>query len=124
MKIQPVTHQDLCQAARVLSRAFVDDPVAITVYRGFSADKRCHALEVDFAAELRLCLRRGLLIQAGEDGQMAAVAVIYPPDSLPFTLLDQWVLMVRSILGNGWYDLRPWITVSYTHLTLPTIYSV
>jgi GNAT superfamily N-acetyltransferase len=109
MKILSITQQDYHQAAQLLSRAFVDDPVSVAIYRNFPATKRIHALEVDFSAELRLCLRRGYPIQANENGRMVAVAVIYPPGCYPFPLLDQWMLLVKSILGNGWYDVRAWM---------------
>jgi GNAT superfamily N-acetyltransferase len=109
MRILPIRQQDYRPAAQVLSRAFVDDPVSIAVYKNFSPAKRIHALECDFTAELRLCMRRGSPIQASENGHMVAVAVIYPPGCYPLPPLDQWMLLVKSILGNGWYDVRAWM---------------
>src|SRR4030066_1498953 len=42
-EIQPTTRQSYRQAAQVLGRAFVDDPVSVAVYRNFSPDRRVGA---------------------------------------------------------------------------------
>jgi GNAT superfamily N-acetyltransferase len=109
MKVLPISRQDFRQAVQLLSRAFVNDPVSIAVYRNFSPSRRINALEVDFSAELQLCLRRGSPLQVSEAGRMVAAAIIYPPGGFPFPLTDQWMLLVKSILGNGWYNLGAWI---------------
>lgn len=76
-EIQPTTRQSYRQAAQVLGRAFVDDPVSVAVYRNFSPDRRVRALTVDFTDELLLCMRKGYPLQVNEDGKVTAAAVIY-----------------------------------------------
>jgi hypothetical protein len=86
----------------------VDDPVSVAVYRNFSPEKRVRALTVDFLAEVRLCVRKGYPLQVNGDGKVTAAAVIYPPGAYPLTVSDQWMLLIRSIVGNGFYDIRGW----------------
>jgi ribosomal protein S18 acetylase RimI-like enzyme len=105
-EVLPTTLQSYRQAARVLGRAFVDEPVSVVVYKDFSADRRLRALTHDFTAEVKLCVRKGYPLQVNEDGEVVASAVIYPPGTYPLPTADQWVLLIKSILGNGMYDIR------------------
>ena len=107
-EVLPTTRQYSRQAAKVLGRAFVDDPVSVAVYRNFSPEKRIRALTVDFSAELLLCIRKGYPLQVNGDGKVIAAAVIYPPGAYPLPISDQWMLLIKSILGNGFYDIRGW----------------
>jgi ribosomal protein S18 acetylase RimI-like enzyme len=43
------------------------------------------------------------------DGKVIAAAVIYPPGAYPLPVSDQWTLLIKSILGNGLYDIRGWM---------------
>lgn len=108
-EVLPTTRQSYRQAAQVLGRAFVDDPVSVAVYRNFSSDRRVSALTVDFTAELLLCVRKGYPLQVNGDGKVIAAAVIYPPGTYPLSVSDQWMLLIKSILGNGYYDIRGWM---------------
>jgi hypothetical protein len=108
-EVLPTTRQSYRQAAQVLGRAFVDDPVSVAVYRNFSSDRRVRALTVDFTAELLLCVRKGNPLQVNGDGKVIAAAVIYPPGTYPLSVSDQWMLLIKSILGNGYYDIRGWM---------------
>ncbi len=108
-EVLPTTRQTYHQAAQVLARAFVDDPVSVACFRNFSPDRRVSALIVDFTAELLVCVRRGYPVQVNEDGKVIATAVIYPPGAYPLPVLDQWRLLIKSFLGNGFYDMKPWI---------------
>lgn len=108
-EILPTTRQSYDQAAQVLAWAFVDDPVTVACFRNFSPDRRISALIVDFSAELLVCIRRGYPIQVNEGGRVIASAVIYPPGAYPLPVLDQWMLLIKSILGNGFYDISPWM---------------
>ncbi|OGN96183.1 MAG: hypothetical protein A2Z71_01530 [Chloroflexi bacterium RBG_13_50_21] len=105
----PITIQSSRQAAQVLGRAFVDDPVSVAIYRNFSAERRVRALTIDFTEEVLLCVRKGSPIQVNEDGKMVAAAVIYPPGIYPLPSYDSWMLLIKSVLGNGLYDIRSWI---------------
>ena len=42
--------------------------------------------------------------------RIVGAAVIYPPGAYPLPKLDQWRIQLRSILGNGWYNIRGWLT--------------
>ena len=108
-EVLPTTRQSYRQAAQVLGRAFMDDPVSDAVYKNFSTDKRVRALTVDFFAEVSLCIRKGYPLQVNDDGKVVAAAVIYPPRAYPLSASDQWMLLIKSILGNGFYDFRPWM---------------
>jgi ribosomal protein S18 acetylase RimI-like enzyme len=108
-EVLPTTRQSYRQAAQVLGRAFVDDPVSVAVYRNFSPDRRVRALTVDFTAEVLLCVRKGYPLQVNGDGTVNAAAVVYPPGAYPLPVSDQWMLLIKSILGNGFYDIRGWM---------------
>src|SRR4030042_6579798 len=63
-EVLPTTRKSYQQAAQLLGRAFVDDPVSVAVYRNFSADRRGRALTVDFTAGVKLCVLKGYPLQA------------------------------------------------------------
>ncbi len=109
MLIQPITRQTYRQAAQVLGTAFADDPVSVAVYNNFSPEKRIHALTVDFSIELLVCIRKGYPIHINKAGKVVAVAMIYPPGGYPLPVIDQWSMMIKSILRNGVYDIRGWL---------------
>lgn len=108
-QIKPITHQTYRQAAKVLGQAFVDEPVSKIIYRSFTAERRAKALTVDFSAELVVCLRKGYPIQLNDDGKVVAAALVYPPGTYPLGVIDQWGFLVKSVLGNGWYDFQSWV---------------
>jgi GNAT superfamily N-acetyltransferase len=109
LHIAPTTRQDCQQAAKVLGRAFADEPVSLAVYHKFSPEKRVRALSVDFSAELKVCLRKGCPVHIEREGQVAAAAIIYPPGTYPLPWYDQWMFLFKSVWGNGWYDVRKWL---------------
>ncbi len=108
-EIKPTTRKSYNQVAQLLGNAFEDDPVSVAVYKNFSPEKRNRALTVDFSIELLLCIRQGYPIQINEDGKVVAAAVIYPPGSYPLPVVDQWLIVFKSILRNGMYDIRGWL---------------
>jgi len=107
--IEPTTHLTYRQAASVLGEAFADEPVSMAVYRGFSHERRARALAVDFSAELVVALRKGYPIQISKNNEVVAAALIYQPGAYPLPVLDQWMFLLKSVLGNGWYDVRSWV---------------
>ncbi len=107
--IVPTTLQTYRQAAMVLGKAFEAEPVSAVIYRSFSPEKRVRALTVDFTAELAACLRKGCPIHVEEDDRVLAAAIIYPPGAYPLPWLDDTRFLIKSVLRNGWYDLRSWI---------------
>lgn len=109
MQIGPVTRQSLRQAAQLLGRAFVNEPVSAAVYRNFSSLRRTLALTNDFSAELSVCIQRGYPLQVEKDGEILAVAAIYPPGTYPLPALESWLLLARSVFRNGFYDIRNWL---------------
>jgi ribosomal protein S18 acetylase RimI-like enzyme len=125
-EVLPTTRQSYRQAAQILARAFVDDPVTVACFQNFSPDRRLNALIVDFTAELLVCLRRGYPLQVNDDGKVIASAVIYPPGAYPLPVWDQWLLLIKSILGNGFYGVSPWMRwlaeVEKLHPTKPHYY--
>lgn len=121
-----ISHETYRQVAMVLARAFVDDPVTLAVYRNFSPGRRVSALAADFTAEVLECVRRGYPLQVVEDHKVIAAAVIYQPGAYPLPSFTQWLFLVKSILGNGIYDIRSWIRwleeVDKLHPTEPHYY--
>jgi GNAT superfamily N-acetyltransferase len=109
MEVLPTTQQTYHQAAQVLGKAFEDEPVSVAVYRNFSPEKRIRALTIDFSAEILVCIRRGYPFQVNEDGRTVAAALTYPPGTYPLPVIDQWLILLKSILGNGLYDVRGWM---------------
>jgi ribosomal protein S18 acetylase RimI-like enzyme len=126
VEIRPTTQQTYHQAAQVLSQAFVDDPVSVAVYKNFSKNRRIKALKVDFTVELLVCIRRGCPIQANEGDKTLGAAVIYPPGRYPLPVSDDWLLLLKSIWGNGFYDIGSWMKwlkeVGKLHPTEPHYY--
>jgi GNAT superfamily N-acetyltransferase len=111
--ITRITRQSYRQAAQVLARAFVDEPVSVASYKGFSSERRVRALEVDFSNEILSCIRRGYPIQVNMSDKIVAAAVIFPPGSYPLPLAEQYLLLFKSLIGIGIYDFRDyfkWLT--------------
>lgn len=109
VKIRSTTQQTYHQSAQVLSRAFVDDPVTVAVFKNFSADQRIKALMVDFSAEVLECVRKGYPVEANAGDAVLGSAIIYPPGAYPLPVVDQWLLLLKSIWGNGLYDIGSWM---------------
>jgi ribosomal protein S18 acetylase RimI-like enzyme len=107
--VSPVTRKSCQESARVLARAFVDEPVSLVIYKGFSPEKRLRNLTADFAAEMEVCIRYGCPLQICDDGKVLAAAVIYPPGSFPLPWVEQARIFIKSILGHDYYDIRPWL---------------
>jgi ribosomal protein S18 acetylase RimI-like enzyme len=105
----PVTLQSCQEAAQVFGRAFVDEPVSMAVYKGFSPEKRLRNLTADFAAEMEVCVRHGCPLQIRDTEKIVAAAVIYPPGSYPLSWTKQTRIFIKSILGHDFYDIRPWM---------------
>jgi ribosomal protein S18 acetylase RimI-like enzyme len=126
MIIKPITRQTCDQAVQVLGQAFMTDPVSMAVYHNLSADRMLQALVNDFQAEFRLSERRGCPILAQEGDQVLGAAMIYPPGGYPLPVLDQWRLLISSVIKNGLYDVRAWIRwldeVERFHPTEPHYY--
>ncbi len=107
--VVPVTRETCQEAARVLGCAFVDEPVSLRIYKGFSPEKRCRNLTLDFAAEMKACIRFGSPFQIRDRGKAVAAAVIYPPGSYPLPPVEQARITIKSIIGHDFYDIRPWL---------------
>jgi ribosomal protein S18 acetylase RimI-like enzyme len=110
MNIRPVTGQTYRQAAQVLGRAFMADPVSLAVYQKFTPERMLKALVNDFHAELKICIRRGYPILACDGDSIGGVAVIYPPGGYPLPTIDQWRLLIQSVIENGFYNIRGWMS--------------
>jgi ribosomal protein S18 acetylase RimI-like enzyme len=108
MHIQPITGQTYHLAAQVLGQAFMVDPVSIAVYKDFSPERMLRALVNDFRAEIKVCLRRAYPIQVNEGDHLLGAAVIYPPGCYPLPRLQQWRLLIQTVIENGFYDIRGW----------------
>lgn len=102
-------HETYKQAAQLLGRAFMDEPVAQRVYRGLSREKRLKNLTADFTGELAVCIKRGEPMHIFEDGMISAAAAIYPPGAYPLGKLDEMRVLLGTILGHSRYDFRAWM---------------
>jgi ribosomal protein S18 acetylase RimI-like enzyme len=108
-EILPTTRQSYRQAAQVLGRAFADEPVSVEVLKKFTREGRIRALTNDFSDEILLCLQKGYPLHVSEAGKVIAAAVIYPPGAYPLPGAIQWMLLIKSFIKNGFYDIRDWI---------------
>lgn len=97
------------QAAQVLGRAFLDEPVSQTVYRGLSREKMLKNLTVDFTGELSVCIKRGEPLHISQDGEVVAAAAIYPPGAYPLSKLDDLRLLFWTVWAHSPYDIRRWM---------------
>jgi len=108
-EVLPTTRQSYRQAAQVLGRAFADEPVSVAVLKKFTLEGRIRALTNDFSDEILLCLQKGYPLHISEAGKVNAAAVIYPPGAYPLPGASQWLLLLKSFIKNGFYDIRDWI---------------
>ncbi len=108
-EVSVVTRQTCQEAAEVLGCAFVDEPVSLAIYKQFSPEKRFRNLTVDFLAEMEICIRYGCPLQIIDNGKVAAAAILYQPGGYPLPWLVQARLLMKSILGHDFYDIRPWL---------------
>ncbi len=108
-RIVATTLQTYRQAAEVLGKAFATEPVSKVIYRNFSAVRQVRALTADFKAELATCVVKGCPVHIEEENKVIAAALIYPPGAYPLPTIDQWTFLIRSLLGNGWYDIHSWV---------------
>ena len=126
MPVQAITRQSYRQAARVMARAFMDEPVTQRVYRGLTAAHTLKNLTIDFSGELSICLARGEPLELRHNGAIAAAAVIYPPGAYPLPWMAQLWVRLMTIWGHSRYDLRAWEAwldeMEQHHPTLPHYY--
>lgn len=109
-EVLPTTRQSYRQAAQVLGRAFADEPVSVAVLKKFSLEGRIRALTNDFSDELLCCIQKGFHpVHVNEDGKIIASALIYPPCAYPLPATSQWLLLLKSFVRNGFYDIRDWM---------------
>ena len=108
MHIQATTRRSYRQAAGVLARAFLDEPVSQRVYGGITPAQHLKNLTLDFTGELGVCIQRGEPLELRQNDAIAAAAVIYPPGAYPLSWFDDLRILVSAILGHSRYHLRAW----------------
>ena len=118
--IRPATPADIGSIATTLAKSFHDDPVKLHLLGGKSVPQA--KVEPFFTTFQKIQLPHGHVYTT--PGHEAA-AIWAPP--------DQWKIPFTTVLKHSptflkLYGLRLFpnlgVPVSYTHLTLPTIYSV
>ena len=97
------------EAAQVLGRAFLDEPVSQRVYQNLSPNKRLKNLIADFTGELLVCIQKGEPVHIEQNGKIVAVASIYPPGIYPLSRLDELRLLFWTIWGHSFYNFRIWL---------------
>jgi GNAT superfamily N-acetyltransferase len=97
------------EAAQLLGRAFVDEPVSIRVYRNLSPEKRLKNLVVDFIGELSVGIQHGEPVHIRQGDKIAAAALIYPPKAYPLSRLNELRLLFWTVWGHSPYDIRIWM---------------
>ncbi len=55
-------------------------------------------------------MRRGWPLQVNAGMAILGAAVVYPPAAYPLPPVTQWWLLIQSIIGNGFYDIRLWMS--------------
>lgn len=126
MPIQQTTRSTFRQAAQVLARAFITEPVSQRVYRGLTPAQHLKNLTRDFTGELSLCVRRGEPLELQQDGNILAATAIYPPGAYPLSWFDNLHSLVNAIAGHSRYDLHAWLhwldAVGKQHPSIPHYY--
>ncbi len=107
-RIVPTTRQTYRQAALVLGKAFASEPVSVFVFRTFTPERRIRSLSGEFATEMVFCQAKACPVHVEEGGKIVAAAIIYPPGTYPLPNIVQWLILAKSVLTNGWYDIRSW----------------
>ncbi|MBW2365484.1 MAG: GNAT family N-acetyltransferase [Deltaproteobacteria bacterium] len=124
--VLPLAMADFQEGARVLGRAFQDDPVAVSILRAVSPTIRVKRLTVAFSADLNACERRGMPIHVREDDRIAGVAIVHPPGTYPLPITAQMGILLKTVLRNGPYGFGRWLTylshIEKQHLKDPHYY--
>jgi ribosomal protein S18 acetylase RimI-like enzyme len=108
--ILPV-REDACQeAANVLGRAFIDNPIPVAIFQELPEIEHQKRINVAFAADLEICAKIGKPLLIKEKDSVVAVAVIYHPGSYPMPFMNQISLLIKVIWGAGFYGLGRWMT--------------
>jgi ribosomal protein S18 acetylase RimI-like enzyme len=108
--VMRLSRADFQEGARVLGRAFQDDPVAVSILRAVSPATRIERLTVVFSADLNACERRGMPIHVRENERIAGVAIVHAPGVYPLPITTQRGILLKTVLGNGLYGCGRWLT--------------
>jgi len=124
--VSPLAKADFREGARVLGRAFQDDPVVVSILKDVVPTKRVKRLTVVFSADLNACGRRGMPLYVRENDRIAGVAIVHPPGAYPLPITAQMGILLKSLLRNGPYGFGPWLTylshIEKQHLKDPHYY--
>lgn len=88
------------EAARVLARAFVDNPGVRAVLDRHSSEARRTVFERISRGFVRATRRYGSVTALLEQDRVAAVMLVYPPAAYPVPLIGQ-LLMATPVLASG-----------------------
>ena len=88
------------EAARVLARAFVDNPGVIAVLDRHSHEARRQAFEHICVGFLAAARRYGTVVAAMEHDRLAGVILFYPPGAYPLPAIGQ-MLMAKPVALTG-----------------------
>ncbi len=99
-KLVTLEERDARAAAKVLARAFHDNPVARHALRGEGPVERTHKLERMYWWLVKACCRFGEPEAVSLDGAIAASALVYAPGAYPLSVRG-WLFAGIGALGIG-----------------------
>ena len=106
----PVDRASYEKAAAVPGRAFRDDPIVLAILEGIPPDTRVTRLTIAFAAVLRACAPKGMLVHVREENGVTGVAIAHPPGAYPLPIPVQLGILLKAVTRTGVYGLGRWLT--------------
>jgi ribosomal protein S18 acetylase RimI-like enzyme len=102
--VEPITREDLPEAAAMLARAFRDNPVYLGLLKGDDENARERALRTIILGFLQTTLRDGVVEVVKDGNAIVAAQLLFPPGcyppSVPGQLITAWAVL-RSRLGRA-----------------------
>jgi ribosomal protein S18 acetylase RimI-like enzyme len=104
--VEPLIPADVPDAARVLTRAFRDNPGMLAIFRGDSPERREKLLEPCMVGFTQTVLRWGIAEVVRDAGEVLAVSLSFPPGGFPAPLRAQLVTAKGPLLAGPARALR------------------
>jgi len=111
-EVFPLKDDSYDEAAKVMGRAFRDNPPVLSIFEGLDSKEREERMKRGFFSMLKVSGRRGWLLQARKDGRLVGVGIIHHPGAYPLPVTAQVEFILRFILRNGYKGLGQFVKLS------------